>query len=305
MRRVRYRLRGSGDWLILPAFEPLASSQREKIGCASSSSRWLQVWRLGQSGCPSGKHMRRILAMEASSSRSRTIRRSQRPLALAGARIARRDARAFAGGGAAGVHFASAAKQSVARLRQLQKKMAGKPGHQATTRSIETSLCVRLRLPICRRVQFDHRTHKYHRQPEQHWHVTPPRQPCERASHQTPVLANITRCLGGGFLVAAEQIRINFWLGAWNRRQLKGLAARRSPTQRCARLLRRSLRYRTGGSSRLRPEAASGRCRADRSPLGKSDLPNEMRTRAHRSHSGTLPQSRRGTAHPDTANCSR
>ena len=70
--------------------------------------------------------MRRILAMEASSSRSRTIRRSQRPLALAGARIARRDARAFAGGGAAGVHFASAAKQSVARLRQLQKKMAGK-----------------------------------------------------------------------------------------------------------------------------------------------------------------------------------
>src|SRR6516164_1149779 len=30
MRRVRYRLLGSGDWLILTAFEPLASSQREK-----------------------------------------------------------------------------------------------------------------------------------------------------------------------------------------------------------------------------------------------------------------------------------
>jgi hypothetical protein len=91
------------------------------------------------------------------------------------ARIARRDARAFAGAGAAGVHFARAAKQSVVRLRRLQKKMAGKPGHQARTRPIETSLCIRLRMPICRRVQFDDRTHKYHRQPEQHRHVTPPR----------------------------------------------------------------------------------------------------------------------------------
>jgi hypothetical protein len=52
------------------------------------------------------------------------------------------------GAGDAGVQFVNAAEQALALFWQFQKMMAGKPGHQATTRSIETSFCIRLRLPV-------------------------------------------------------------------------------------------------------------------------------------------------------------
>jgi hypothetical protein len=68
-------------------------------------------------------------------------------------------------------------------------------------------------LPVCRRIQFQHRTHEYRRQPEQHRHFTSPRHRASAHRTNAPVLATTTRCRGREFRVPRRKILNHFLIG--------------------------------------------------------------------------------------------